>query len=159
MSRSASFSFTNTTASTHDVTPVELGLVTNYAIERDTARQAVLNNKTAPIDAQEIISFRSNDLAVVNNDLNIQNPAKVAKGIRYGVEVQETLVITDTADPSYRVDEPIVATLTIRHGKSGDITNALIAQVVTRLISSCRRADGTWRFDDMMRSAERPVVD
>jgi hypothetical protein len=157
MAKTSTFKYTNTTASANDVTAIALDVIGNYAVERDTARNAVLNNKTAPIDAQEVISYRSADIAEVRNSLNIQNPAKVGSGIQYSVQIEDTLV-TEDSSTDFRVDEPIVATLSIRHGKSGNITNAIVAQVVTRLISACMRADGTWRFDDLMRSAERPVV-
>jgi len=155
----SAFQFTNTTDQAVAVTPKKLGLVTNYAVERDTARRAQLNNKTAPMDAQEIISYSSRDLQVVNTDLPVLNPARVKAGLLYQIEVQDLLVTTDTDDANFRVDEPIIASLQIRHGKSGNITSDIVAQVVTRLISALRHDDGTWRFSDLMRSAERPVAD
>jgi len=159
MSKSSAFLFTNNVESTHPVTPKVLGLTTNYAVTADTANDAVLSNKTAPVDAEEIVSYRSRTVSQINTQLNIQNPAKVSGGIQYSINIEDTLVTTDSDDSSFRVDEPIVATLSIRHGKSGNITNAIVAQVVNRLISACLREDGTWRFDDLMRSAERPVAD
>jgi hypothetical protein len=158
MSRTSSFLFTNTEAGSHTVTQVALDLVGKYALAEDSSNTTVLNNKTAPIDAMEIVTFRSRDIAKVNTDLVMSNPSKVLRGIQYGVQVEETLVTTDDADTTFRLDEPIVVTLNIRHPKSGNITNDLVAQAVTRAISSLMRADGTWRFDDLMRSAERPVV-
>lgn len=159
MAKVSTFSFTNTTAGTNQVTPPALGLTTNYALAAEDANNAVLNNKTAPIDAEEIVTFRSRPIAQVNTDLNIQYPSPVKSGIQYQVQVEDVLTTTDTADASFRVDEPIVALLTIRHPKSGNINNAIIAQVMQRLIGCVLKADGTWRFDDLMRSAEKPVVD
>lgn len=159
MAKVSTFSFTNTTAGTNQVTPPALGLTTNYALAAEDANNAVLNNKTAPIDAEEIVTFRSRPIAQVNTDLNIQYPSPVKTGIQYQVQVEDVLTTTDTADASFRVDEPIVALLTIRHPKSGNINNAIIAQVMQRLIGCVLKADGTWRFDDLMRSAEKPVVD
>jgi hypothetical protein len=128
-------------------------------VTTDTASAAVLNNKTAPVDVEEIISYKSRDIQRVDTDLNIQYPSPVQKGIQYTVMVEDTLTTTDTADASFRVDEPIVAYLTVRHGKSGNITGDIVSQVFQRLISALMREDGTWRFDDLMRSAERPVID
>jgi hypothetical protein len=135
-----------------------LSLVSNYAVTEDTARAAVLNNKTAPIDQEEIISFRSKDLPNINHSLVIQNPAKVDAAMQYGVQIEEVLTTTDSDDPSFRVDEPIVITATVRHPKSGNFTNSIVAQAFVRMISSLVRADGSWRFDDLMRSAERPAA-
>jgi hypothetical protein len=159
MSKVSAFGFTNTTAGSNNITPIDLGLTSNYAVKSDTADTAVLNNKTAPIDVEEIVTYRSRDIQVVNTSLNIQYPSPVKKGIQYQVMVEDTLSTTDTADADFRVDEPIVCQLTIRHPKSGNIGNAEVATVFTRLISSLMKEDGTWRFDDLMRSAERPVVD
>jgi hypothetical protein len=159
MALQSAFKFTNTTESENSVTPISLGVLENYAVERDTARQCALDNKTAPIDAMELVSYRSRDIARVDTDLNIQHPGPVKSGIQYSVMVQDTLVTTDTGDATFRVDEPIVAMLSVRHPKSGNISNELVSQVVIRLLSACMRADGTFRFDDLMRSAERPVVD
>lgn len=153
------FSYTNTTASTHTVTPILLGLTSNYALIADNANIASLNNKTCPIDALELIQFRSRDVARVDSNLNIQYPGPVKSGIQYGVRVEETLTTTDTGDASFRVDEPIVLNLSITHPKSGNITGDQITAAFVRLVSTLVKADGSWRFDDLMRSAERPVVD
>jgi hypothetical protein len=159
MAKTSGFLFTNTTPeSSTSVAPIQMGLVSNYAVERDTARMAVLNNKTAPIDAQELVTYSSRDIATINTDLSVQNPARVKAGVLYTIQVQDTLVTTDSSDPTYRVDEPIVASLSIRHGKSGNITSSIVASVVARLIGACRHNDGSWRFDDLMRSAEKPVA-
>lgn len=159
MSKTSAFAFTNTSDAATSVTPKALGLTTNYAISEETANQAVLNNKTAPIDAQEIVSYRTLRIKEVNNNLNIQYPAPVKSGIQYGVQLEETLVTTDTTDSAFRVDEPIVLTLNVRHPRSGNITNDIVGSAMIRLISTLLRSDGTWRFDDLMRSAERPVAD
>lgn len=159
MSKVSAFGFTNTTAGSNTVTPLALGLTSNYAVKADTSDQAVLNNKTAPIDVEEIITYRSRDIQNVNTSLNIQYPSPVKKGIQYQIMIEDTLSTTDTADADFRLDEPIVMYLTIRHPKSGNIGNSQVGTVFLRLISSLMKTDGTWRFDDLMRSAERPVVD
>lgn len=159
MARTSSFGFTNVTPQSAGVTPTKLGLVSNYSVTGQTAKTADLTNKTAPIDQEELITFQSFNLNRVDTDLNIQYPSPVQKGICYQITEEATLSTTDSADPDFRVDEPVWASLQIRHPKSGNITNALVAQVVLRLVSACMRDDGTWRFDDLMRGAERPVVD
>lgn len=159
MAKSSAFGFTNTTDSSNTVTPKLLALTSNYALVDSDANNAVLNNKTAPIDAEEVVTFRTRNIAQVNTELNIQNPSKVSGGVQYQVQVEDTLVTTDSDDASFRVDEPIVALLTIRHPRSGNITNTHVATVVNRLISCLMRSDGTWRFDDLMRGAERPIAD
>lgn len=159
MSRTSTYGFGNNTDATFTITPKALGLTSNYAVTEDSARAAVLNNKTASIDQEEIISFRSKDLPGINTVLTLQNPSGVKKIMQYGVQYEAVLTTTDSDDTTFRVDEPIVVTATIRHPKSGNFSNNVVAQAFIRMISSLLRADGSWRFDDLMRSAERPVVD
>jgi hypothetical protein len=160
MSKVSAFGFTNATDSSNTVTAKSLGLTSNYALATDTSDTATLNNKTAPIDLQEVISFKSGTIAnLKSNAVNIQYPSKVTQGVSYSVQVTDTLSTTDTADATFRVDEPIIATISVRHPNSGNITSAHVATVLTRALSALIKADGSWRFDDLMRGAERPVVD
>jgi hypothetical protein len=157
--KTSSFGFTNTSAGQNTVTPLQLGLTSNYSLTADQADVATLNNKTAPVDREEIISFRSRSLSAVNSGLNIQYPSPVKGGVEYSLKIEDTLTTTDSDDANFRVDEPIVCTIAFRHPKSGNITSTQVATVFLRAISSLMKEDGTWRFDDLMRSAERPVVD
>lgn len=159
MAKVSTFGFTNNTDSSNKVTLKTLGLTSNYALTAEDANNAVLSNRTAPIDAEEIVTFRTRSIASVNTDLNIQNPSKVKSGVQYQVQLEDTLVTTDTDDASFRVDEPVVALLTIRHPRSGNITEAHVGQIFTRLISCLMKTDGSWRFSDLMRGAERPIAD
>jgi len=157
--KTSAFGFTNATDSSNKVTMKSLGLTSNYSLTTDNADVATLNNKTAPVDQEEIISFRSRDIGAVNSTLNIQYPSKVKSGIEYSLKIEDTLSTTDSSDADFRVDEPIICTVTFRHPKSGNISGTQVATVFVRAISALMKADGTWRFDDLMRSAERPVVD
>lgn len=159
MALTSQFKFTNTTDGSHSVTQKAIGITTNYASIQEDSNTAVLNNKTAPIDAEEIVTYRSKNLPKVDTGLNIQYPSPVKTGIQYQIMVEDTLSTTDSTDPSWRVDEPVIAQLTIRHPRSGNINNDIVGQVVTRLVSAAMKADGTWRFDDLMRGAEKPVTD
>jgi hypothetical protein len=159
MAKVSTFGYTNTTSGTHDVTPKLLGLTSNYSLSEDQADVVKLNNKTAPIDQEELISFRSRIGQRLATDLNIQYPSPVNNVIEYSVRVDEVLSTTDTDNPNFRVDEPIVCSIAFRHPKSGNIGKDQVAEVFVRAISALMKADGGWRFDDLMRSAERPVVD
>lgn len=159
MSKQSSFGFTNTSLGTHDVDQIALGLTSNYSLQEDAADVVKMNNKTAPIDKEELISFRSRTGKKIATELNIQYPSPVSNTVEYSVRVDDVLSTTDTADANYRIDEPIVVSIAFRHPKSGNITSTHVATVLQRAISALMKADGTWRMDDLMRSAERPVVD
>ena len=87
----------------------------------------------------------------------MQNPSPVRNGIQYVIKVEDILRTVDTTSGAILMDEPVVAYLTIRHQKSGNVTPAIVADVVSRTIGACMRTDGTWRFDDLMRSALAPI--
>jgi hypothetical protein len=160
MAKVSAFGFTNTTDASVTVTPKALSLTSNYAVTSEVSNQAMLNNKTAPIDLQEVVSYRSDDIQnLKTNAVNIQYPSPVKTGIQYSVQVTDTLSTTDTTDATFRVDEPITVTISVRHPKSGNIGSSQVETVMIRALSALVKADGTWRFDDLMRGAERPVVD
>lgn len=155
MSKTSSFGFTNSSISeVKSLAPSVLSLVDNYAI-KDEPNQVTADNKTAPLDQPELITFRCRDIAAVNSGISNQYPAPVSTGVQYVIQVDELLSTRDDAI-GYRVDDPIVAYLTIRHPKSGNVTVSHIEQVLQRLLGACYKNDGTSRFSDLMRSALEP---
>lgn len=158
MAKTSAFGFTNVTANAVKVTPIDLKVVTNYARIEDEAEVCVLSNKTAPLDQGELVTFRANDLDKVSSSQVIQNPTPVRNGIQYVIKVEEILRTTDSVT-GVVVDEPVIAYLTIRHQKSGNVTPAHVADITSRCIGACMRTNGTWRFDDLMRTAVVPIAD
>lgn len=159
MPKSSSFGYTNVTANAKTVAPVSLKVVTNYSrLGTDKAEECVLSNKTAPLDVGEMITYRANDLDKVTSTQQIQNPTPNRSGIQYVVKVEDILRTVD-ANGNIISDEPVVAYLTIRHQKSGNVTPAHVESIVSRVIGACQRADGTFRYDDLMRSGITPIAD
>lgn len=156
MAKTSSFGFTNKTASSKvTITPVDLLVCDNYALKEDEPTSVVEDNKTCPLDQPEMIHYICRDIPQVNSSIVNQYPAPVKNGVQYIVTVEELLSTRDDSI-GYRVDDPIVASLTIRHTKSGNITSNDIQTVVSRLLGACYKTDGTSRFDDLMRSALKP---
>nr|URG16175.1 MAG: coat protein [Leviviridae sp.] len=152
------FGYTNVTASGKTITPVAIAPVQNYAKVVDEPNTVVLSNKTCPLDQGELLTFRVNDVNKVSTSQTIQNPTRVKNGVQYVAKLEEILR-TSTQEGEVICDEPVVAYLTIRHQKSGNITSAMITEVVNRLLGSVQKADGTFRWDDLMRSAIVPITD
>lgn len=160
MSKQSSFGFTNNEASTQAINPIELDPVSKYARLIDDADHVRLSNKTAPIDQKELIDIRSQSTSSVNTAIAVQNPAPVKDAIRYTVKLDEVLRTVDGEGSNQLViDNPITMNLTICHETSGNITSEVLEKVFLRLIGFFRRADGTYRFDDLMRGALEPVTD
>lgn len=154
------FKYTNVTnLTTNTVTGYALGLVSNYAVVKDEPDEVILENKTTPLDCEEIITYRGRKIPKVSTSLTVANPAPVKAGVQYQIQVEECLRTTDDTDPDLIIDEPIVAYLTIRHPKSGHITTNVIEKVLKRLLSAIYRDDASSRLDDIMRLALRPTKD
>jgi hypothetical protein len=155
----SSFSFTNTTSHTVDVTPISLGVVTNYAKVADVPNRYAGQNKTASIGQGELLTYGCDAIKDVNTDQKVYNPGKVKDGVRYRIRLDEILRTTDTTDPTFVVDDPIVMELSIKHTMSGNVTPAIIEAVFKRLIGACMRSDGSFRFNDLMVSGLAPMAD
>lgn len=159
MSKTINFLYTNAgTANTHPVVADLIGLTTNYSFTADTSEECTLDNKTAPIGS-ELITYQCRDIKNINTALNVQYPSPVKSGVQYTIKLEELARVSDSVDPSFCVDEPIVITLSVRHHKADLITNDVITSAFKRLIATIERTNGTFRFDDLMRSAERPITE
>lgn len=158
MAKVTSFGFTNKDVNTNiKINPIKLDPKSNYS-PIEGVNETSLDNKTAPLDQPELLTIRSRNIPTVNSLLSNYYPAPVGNGVQYTIELDELLSTRDDSI-NYRVDEPIVAYLTIRHPKSSNITSTHIKEVVERLIGACYYADGSSRFDDFMRLATEPNED
>lgn len=154
----STWGFTNTTENASTTLKIrDLKPVTNYARIEDEPTVAVLSNTTCPIDQCELLTYRCNDVERVSTAQKVRNPAKVTDGVQYVVKLED--IIRTQLSNGDVVDEPIVAYITIRHPRSGNITKAIVDNMFERLIGACCRTDGTTRFDDLMRSALMPTKD
>jgi hypothetical protein len=158
MALTSSFSFTNTSEMASSIAPTDLKPVTNYAKIQDEATLVELSNKTASLSQGEILSYGCQPIKTVATKQKSVNPSKVTEGVQYQIRLDEMLRTTNE-DASIIIDEPIVAYITIRHPLSSNVTAAHIGTVTKRLLGACLREDGTFRFDDIMRSGLNPVVD
>lgn len=155
----SSYAFNNTTEMSNvTIKPVGIKPVTNYAKTVDEPTVAVLSNKTCPLDQGELLTYRANEMDHISTSLTIQNPTKVRNGVQYVVKLEEILRTKDT-EGNIVSDEPVVAYLTVRHQKTGNISEALVNQVINRLMGAVYKSDGTTRIADLMRSALVPVED
>lgn len=154
----STWGYTNTTDGV-DITPKALGLKSNYAVVADTANEVVLVNTTTPIDQTEVVTIRSSVIPKVNTSgyLPVPNPAANRTGVTY--QVQTEVLLRTTKDDGTITDHPIVFYTHVRHERSGDITAELVQEAFIRHISTFMHDDGTFRFNEYMRSALQPSGD
>lgn len=161
MSNTSTFGFTNVTAFTDTLNPTLIGPSANYAKIGDEPTYCILSNKTAPLDQGELITYRANEIKKISTSQTLQNPLPIKNGIQYVIKAEEILRTKD-ADGNIIGDEPVVAYLTIRHQKSGNITSGIVEAVVQRLLGACYLDGGTAaipRWNDLMRSSLVPTSD
>lgn len=159
MANTSYFAFTNTTALTDNVTITGIGPKTNYALIAEQPTYVEMQNRTAPLDQGERLTYRCQDVDKVSTAQVIQNPARVRNGVQYVVKLEEILR-TATSDGDILMDEPIVMYLTVRHQKTGNIQASHLDTVFKRLLGALYDATtGTFRWNDLMRSALQPQED
>jgi hypothetical protein len=159
MAMATSFGFNNKAASsTRTTTLCDPGVLENYALVLDEPTECRLINTTAAVDREEILSYRAKDMNKINTNLNVQNPAPVAGGIQYQVQLEAILTTEDTTT-GFRVDEPIVVQISVRHPKSGNITPYHVSEMIQRAISLMQTDSGNWRIKELMRSSLKPTTD
>lgn len=156
MANTSQFAFTNVTAATTAITPIALFGATDgtnsYGKTVDEPTVVVRSNTTCPLDQGELLTTRYNDLAKVSTSQSIQNPLPIKDGCQYVIKLEEILRTTNAAGDIVG-DEPVIAYLTIRHQKSGNITSSIVDSVVKRLLGACYAStDGTPYWNDYMRS-------
>lgn len=158
MPNTSSFGYTNTTANTTTLAPVKLGLVTNYAKIQDTPDACVMANKTSPLDQGELVTIRYQKLDKVSTSQDLAYPLPERGGCQYVYKVEDILRTTDENGKIIN-DEPVVAYLTIRHQRTGNITADIIKQIACRVLGVCISDKGTTRFIDTMRGDCSPDAD
>lgn len=152
----SNFSYTNKTVGTNAAT-VAIAPVSNYAKTSDEPTEATLTNKTASIDQPEVITYRSRKIDRVATVNPISYPCKVSDGVEYGIRLDEVLRNTDDKG-AILWDDPIVVSLTIKHQRSAFVTDAVVTEVVSRLLGAAYdETEKQFRWGDLMRSALIPT--
>jgi hypothetical protein len=148
-------------ASDTPVTPSSINPVSSFALIQDEPDECRLRHQQA-VDNAEMLTYMCKDIGNVGTYLKSVHPTPVKAGVQYSVRLDEQLKLTSSDEPTYAETVPVVATLTIRHPKNGNITTGDIETVFKRLIGACyKEVSGTVssRFGDLMQSALRPVND
>jgi hypothetical protein len=154
----AHFAVQNTEVAEEGLNRVKMDLKTDYALVAESPNEVILSNKTTTIDQEEIITLRHKVIPKVNTNAVITYPAPVKAGVMYTIGIDDVLRLHNESMGTY-TDRPISAYLQIRHERSGDITDSVVCEVLTRLISIFWQNDGTFRVPDFVRSALQPIED
>lgn len=140
MSKSLSVGYTDTPIS--GVTSLELarGLVNykaDFRVKTSVPNEAVLTNLTSPVDRPERFRVAFSEIANIYSGSGIDPTcyAPSKKGVSILVQLTDIYSVSETNDPSYRVDLPVSAHLVIKVPANENITAATIQTLVGRMVS------------------------
>jgi hypothetical protein len=153
------FSYTNTTPSAHNVvTGVNLGLQSNYAVTKDDAGEVRISNTTASLEQPEVISYRfTNTEKVWGSAVKPKYPAMEQSAVKYNVRIDS--IYRETVGDHY-IDHPMAIQLTVSHELSSTVTEAVVDELLTRLLGACYdETNQSYRFMDMARGSIQPIAD
>jgi hypothetical protein len=157
----SSFSFTNTTANTHKLTPIDLKPVTNYGVLQSKEGECTLSNITAGADQPELLTYTYGSRKSVNSkakSIYTKDADPNSACIEYRFRVDELLREVD-ANSNILRDYPIVAEVRFVHELAAPVSATIIAGLLDRLLGTIMKTDGSLRINDSMHGAIKPVAD
>lgn len=110
---------------------------TDFRVQKNGTTDITLVNLTSPIDRPEKFRFAISDIANIYTNTGIDPSVWGAnrQGQSLLIQLSEILSVTDSADPSYRVDLPVVCNITLKTPKSGLISSEFILGLLGRAVS------------------------
>lgn len=133
----------------------------DFAEKEDRPGKLDLTNMTSPLDRAEIIKYECSDLKNIYQDTSIdpkvQSPNR--KGVRLHIRVEDVASVTDSTDPTYRVDLPISTTIIVRVPADALITGAIVQEHLGRAVSALfdTGSTATTRIEKLLRGALEPA--
>lgn len=140
-----SFGYTDTarsTPATVQLSVPDLNYDSDFAVKSNvTANGKVevkLFNQTTPLGQEEMVRFGVTDIADIFKGTEITSVANAisTKGVKLLAQLTETLRVTDSTVPDFIQEYPFSVQLVITAPKNEHATDALIMQLVTRLVGT-----------------------
>lgn len=148
MARTISTGYTDTAISGVTSLNFPRGLINfkaDFRVQKNNTNDVTLINLTSPVDQPEKFRFAISDIANIYTNTGIDPSVWGAnrQGQSLLIQVSEVFSVTDSADPSYRVDLPVVCNITLKTPKSGLITNEAILGLLGRAVSGAFETGAT----------------
>lgn len=140
MSQSINYGYTDTPISGVSSLDFPRGLVnykSDFRVQKNGTTDVTLVNMTSPVDRPEKFRFAISDIANIYTNTGIDPSAWGASKAGQSVLIQlsEIASVTDSTDPSFRVDLPLTCNITIKCPKSSLITPAYLLTLLGRAAS------------------------
>lgn len=148
MSRVVTTGYTDTAISGVSSLSFPRGLVNftkDFCVQKNGTTDVTLTNLTCPVDQPERFRFAISDIANIyaNSGIDASVWAPNHQGQSLLIQVSEVISVTDSADPSYRVDLPVTCNITIKSPKSGLVTADHLLTLLGRAVSGAFEVGST----------------
>lgn len=159
MSKSVNVNYTDSNPeSSENLRMQEVDFGDDYAKIKDIAGEAIITNLTSPTDCPETFRFSTTSIADVYKNSGItpeyRSPSK--RGYSLLSQNRAVYTITDTTDPSYRVDLPIEAHIVIKAPSDANITSDMLRALLGRTARGFFESNGECRIPAMARGSLVP---
>lgn len=140
MARVISYGYTDTPISGVSSLTLSRGLINfgkDFRVQKNGITDVTLTNLTSPIDQPEKFRFAISDIANIYTNTGIDPSVWGAnkQGQSVLIQLSEVISVTDSTDPSYRVDLPVVCNITLKTPKSSLITSDYLLTLLGRAVS------------------------
>lgn len=140
MSKVINNGFTDTAISGVTSLSFPRGLVnfkSDFRVQKNATDDVTLTNITSPVDRQEKFRFASSEIKNIyaNSGIDPSVWAASTKGSSLLISVSETVSVTDSVDPNFRVDLPVTCNVTIKTPNSDLITPEFMLSLLGRAVS------------------------
>lgn len=160
MAKQVNFGFTEA-ATTQSVEIPVISYGTDYAVTKNEQSNVYISNLTSPTDLPETLRFGSQNVQNIYNNTGIDPSfyATSKRGLSIVSELFEVASVTDSVDPSFRIDYPIQTHVVLKVPVSQYITAENVLTVVLRNIAmlfSQSKIDSS-RISELMHGAMAPI--
>lgn len=140
MSKVINYGYTDTAISGVTSMNFPRGLVnykSDFRVQKNGSDDVTLTNITSPVDRQEKFRFAVNEVKNIytNSGIDPSVWAASTRGNSLLISVAETISVTDSVDPSYRVDLPVTCNITLKTPQSDLITSEYLLVLLGRAVS------------------------
>lgn len=160
MAKQLTFGFTQEAAATRKIDVPTLALSTDYAVTKNDQMDVYVSNLTSPTDQPETLRYGSKSIQNIYNNSGIDPSfyATSKRGLSIVSELFEVASITDTDDPSFRIDYPIQTHVVIKVPVSQYVNANDVLTILLRNVSMLFQQSNSTstRISELMHGAMVP---
>lgn len=164
MAKSINYGYTDTPITGVETLAFARGLVNfgaDFRVRTEKKDELLLTNISSPIDRPEKfrIAWSIVDNVYTNSGISPANQAPSTRGVNLLIQLTEIASITDSADPTYRVDVPLSVHCVVRVPAVNELTEAHVQQALGRMISGFYETGSTAtdRIKSLLRGSLEPT--